>query len=75
MTISLLDGSLKLDVFYDCRDSQFEDHICLKIVEDCPEEEKIFYAGETNIYLTVEQAEQISNALLNAINQSARKTK
>ena len=75
MTISLLDGSLKLDVFYDCSDSQFEDHICLKIVEDCPEEEKIFYAGETNIYLTVEQAEQISNALLNAINQSVRKTK
>lgn len=69
MTISLLDGSLLIDVFYDCKDSQFEDHICLKIVENCPEEEKIFYAGETNIYLTPEQARQISNALLKAVEQ------
>ncbi len=75
MTITLLDGSLKLDVFYDCKDSQFEDHICLRIMEDCPEEEKIFYAGETNIYLTTGQAQQISEALLKAVQQSARKTK
>jgi hypothetical protein len=73
MPITLLDGSLKLEVFFDCKDSQFEDHICLKIVEDCPEEEKIFYAGETNIYLTSEQARQISDALLNAVKQSAKK--
>ncbi len=75
MTIILLDGSLKLDVFYDCKDSQFEDHICLQIVEDCPKDEKIFYAGETNIYLTAEQAHQISEALLKAVHQSARKAK
>ncbi len=75
MTISLLDGSLKLDVFYDCKDSQFEDPICLKIIEDCPEEEKIFYAGETNIYLTTGQAQQISEALLEAVHQNSRKTK
>jgi hypothetical protein len=74
MTVTLLDGSLKLDVFYDCKDSQFDDHICLQIVEDCPEEEKIFYAGETNIYLTTEQAQQISVALLKAIQQSAKKS-
>lgn len=73
MTISLLDGSLKIDVFYDCKDRQFEDHICIKVVEDCPEEEKIFYAGETNIYLTPEQARQISNALLKAVDQSGKK--
>jgi hypothetical protein len=73
MSISLLDGSLKVDVFYDCKDSQFEDHICLKIIENCPEEEKIFYAGETNIYLTQEQACQISSALLKAVEQSAKK--
>jgi hypothetical protein len=75
MPITLLDGSLKLDVFYDCKDSQFEDHICLKILEDCPENEKIFYAGETNIYLTAEQAQQISAALLKAVAQSAKKAK
>jgi hypothetical protein len=72
MTISLLDGSLKIDVFYDCKDSQFEDHICIKVVEDCPEDEKIFYAGETNIFLTSEQARQLSNALLKAVDQSGK---
>jgi len=36
---------------------------------------KIFYAGETNIYLTAEQAQQISNALLKAVQQSAKKAK
>jgi hypothetical protein len=75
MTVNLLDGSLKLDVFYDCKDSQFEDHLCLKIIEECPEEEKIFNAGETNIYLTAEQAQQISDALLKAVHQSTRKAK
>lgn len=73
MSISLLDGSLKVDVFYESKDSQFEDHICVRIVENCPEEEKIFYAGETNIYLTQEQARQISKALLKAVEQSAKK--
>ena len=72
MTISLLDGSLKMDVFYDCKDRQFEDHICIKVVEDCPEDEKVFCAGETNIYLTPEQAHQISNALLKAVDQSGK---
>jgi hypothetical protein len=66
MTVTLLDGSLKLDV---------DDHICLKIIEDCPEEEKVFYAGETNIYLTAEQAQQISDALLKAVSQSDKKAK
>ena len=75
MAITLLDGSLKMDVFYDCKDRQFDDHICLKVVEDCPEDEKIFYAGETNIYLTAEQAQQISDALLKAVHQSTRKVK
>jgi len=72
MSISLLDGSLKVDVFCEQADKKFEDHICVKIVEDCPEEEKIFYAGETNIYLTPEQARQVSAALLKAVKQSAQ---
>jgi hypothetical protein len=73
MTITLLDGSLKMDVFYDCKDSQFDDHICIKVVEECPEDEKIFFAGETNIYLTAEQARQIAKDLLHAIEQSEKK--
>jgi len=53
--ITLLDGSLKLAVYYDEVDVGFDDSICLCFQEDCPEEEKIFKADETSIYLTPEQ--------------------
>ena len=56
MSISLLDNSLKVDVFFDVSDSDFDDDICIRFVEDCPEDEKLFRADETNIYITPEQA-------------------
>ncbi|HNS39222.1 MAG: hypothetical protein LC131_09410 [Anaerolineae bacterium] len=54
--ITLLDGSLKLSIFQEESDSEFEDNICLCFMEDCPEDEKIFKVDETSIYLTPEQA-------------------
>jgi hypothetical protein len=54
--ITLLDGSLKLTIFYEETDRQFDDDICLCFEEDCPEDEKIFKADEVSIYLTPEQA-------------------
>lgn len=53
--ITLLDGSLNLSIFLEDIDSEFEDNICLCFREDCPEDEKIFKADETSIYLTPEQ--------------------
>ena len=35
--ITLLDGSLKLRIYYDDSDSEFEDDICLSFQEDCVE--------------------------------------
>ena len=35
--ITLLDNSLKLTIYYDNNDSEYEDNICLHFVEDCPE--------------------------------------
>jgi hypothetical protein len=55
-SIILLDGSLKLNIFYEESDTEFEDNICLSFTEDCPEDEKVFKADETNIYLTPEEA-------------------
>lgn len=72
MPISLLDNSLKVDIYYDHEDCQFDDNICVSFVEDCPEEEKIFQAGETNIYLTPEQARQLAQALLAAASESCQ---
>lgn len=54
--ITLLDGSLKLSIFQETMDSEFEDDICLCFVEDSAEDEKLFRADEVSIYLTPEQA-------------------
>jgi hypothetical protein len=65
--ITLLDGSLKLNIYYEETDSAFEDDICLCFAEDCPEDEKVFKADETSIYLTPEQAALIVMELNRAI--------
>lgn len=66
MQISLLDDSLFVSIFYDLPDQDFEDNICIQLIEQCPEDEKIFRAKETNIYLTPEQAAQLAEALSKA---------
>jgi len=66
MIISLLDGSLRVQVFYEEPDAAFEDNVCISFLEDCPEDEKIFKAGETNIFLTPEQAARLAEALSKA---------
>ena len=47
--ITLLDGSLKLSIYYDASDREFDDDICLSFEEDCPEEEKLFKADEVSL--------------------------
>jgi hypothetical protein len=71
MSIYLLDNSLKVDVFFDTEDCDFNDNICVRFTEECPEEEKLFWAGETNIYLTPDQARQLARVLLEAAEASA----
>ena len=63
MTIDLLDNSMHLDIFIDAADAEFEDDVCLRFIEDCPEDEKVFYGGETQLYITREQARAIRDAL------------
>jgi hypothetical protein len=66
MEISLLDNSLKVEVFFDRQDDSFRDNICLRIKETCPDEERIFRAEESNLYLTPQQACQLADSLLKA---------
>ncbi|MBP1701511.1 MAG: hypothetical protein H6Q38_618 [Chloroflexi bacterium] len=70
MPIYLLDDSLRVIVYYDQVDCEYEDNICVSILEYCPDDEKIMRAGETNIYLTREQARQLGRALLEAADES-----
>lgn len=66
-TIVLLDGTLKLRIFYDEQDEAFDDDICLCFAEDAPEDERLFRADETSFYVTPEQAALIVLELNRAI--------
>jgi hypothetical protein len=70
MSLYLLDDSLSVEVFYDPSDEDYCDNICLRFWESCPEEEKIFKAGETNVFLTPAQAQMFARMLLDAAETS-----
>lgn len=67
MTVKIVDNSITFDVFIDQEDSEFADDVCLRFTEDCPEDEKVFYGGETNLYVTRAQAKQIAAEILKAL--------
>ncbi len=66
MTISLLDGALRVTIYYSAEDSAYEDNICISILEDCPKDEKLFRSDETNLFITAKQARALAEALLAA---------
>ena len=68
--ILLLDESLQIEIYFENADSDLEDNICMKIVESCPEEEKVFRHDESHLYLTHEQAQLLADALLKAVEKS-----
>jgi hypothetical protein len=70
MTIYLLDGTLEIDIFYECEDQDLKDNVCIMVIESCPPEERLLRAGKTHIYLTPAQARKLGESLLNAAAQS-----
>ncbi|MFN2135365.1 MAG: hypothetical protein ACK2UK_05385 [Candidatus Promineifilaceae bacterium] len=56
MSVILLDGGLTVSIFFDKSDQEFEDDLCIQLIEDCPEDERLFNFEETNIYITPDQA-------------------
>jgi len=70
--ITLLDGSLRLTIYYDAADREFEDAICLQFAEDSVEFESLFRAEETSIYITPEQAALIVLELNRALEAARR---
>ncbi len=71
MALEILNGSLVVNIFYDPKDREYEDNVCVCLKECGPDEEKILYAEETNVYLTVEQARELADLLRTAADQSA----
>jgi len=64
--IKILDGSLQIHIFYENRESAYEDNICITIKEDCPDGERLFRAAETNIFITAAEACELAKALNSA---------
>ncbi|KAF0109818.1 MAG: hypothetical protein FD147_2042 [Chloroflexi bacterium] len=69
--ILLLDESLQVEIFFESDDYGYEDNICLKIIESCPEEEKVFVHDESHLYLTPTQAQALIDALQKALKLSS----
>ena len=63
--IILLDESLQVEIFYESDDCGYEDNICL-------EDEKIFLHDESHLYLTPKQAQDLAEALLEAVKASKK---
>ncbi|HNT55664.1 MAG TPA: hypothetical protein PKG95_13175 [Anaerolineaceae bacterium] len=70
MEILLLDGSLRVKIFYDEEESTYEDNICVSLREDCPDDERILRADEVCISLTPLEARRLARALDAAADQS-----
>ncbi len=70
MPIYLLDHSLQIDIFYDRIDCEYEDNICLSIIESCPDDERVFRYDELNLYISPGEARQLAEALLKAADES-----
>ncbi len=71
MAVELLNDSLKVEIFFEKNDKEYEDNICVCIQEFGPEDEKILYAVETNLYINAEQARQLAEMLITAADQSS----
>ena len=72
MAIELLNGSLKIDVYFDKDDREYDDNICVCLKEFGPEDEKILYAGETDIFITPDEARKLAEMLVIAAESSSQ---
>lgn len=66
MSISLLDGSLNVEIIFEKSEAGFADNIRVSIFESCPDDERLFRAEETNIFLTPDQACELAKRLSSA---------
>lgn len=72
MAIELLNGSLKIDIFFEKNDKEYDDNICVCLKEYGPEDEKILYAGETNLFITADEARKLAEMLIEAAERSGQ---
>jgi hypothetical protein len=72
MAIDILNGSLNVDIYFDKSDKEYDDNICVCLKEFGPEDEKILYAGETDLFITPEEARQLAAMFTEAAERSSQ---
>ena len=72
MAMEILNGSLKIDIFFEKNDKEYDDNICICLKEYGPEDEKILYAGETNLFITADEARKLAEMLVEAAERSSQ---
>ena len=75
MALELMNGSMTVEIFYDQRDKDYEDNICICLKESGPEDERVLYADETNLYITPEDARELADLLMKAADLSSHATR
>lgn len=58
---------MKIEIYFDEIDRDYADNICVQIIEECPDNEKVFIHDETNLFLTPDEAQALVDALQEAI--------
>ena len=70
MLVKLINGALLVNIHFEPSDSEYDDNICLCFEEPCHEDEHIFRAIQTNLFLTPAEARNLAQALLDAASHS-----
>ena len=70
MVITILDGSMKIQIDYDWMEPQYKDNIFMAFTEHCPKEQRVFDGGGIRLGLTPSEAEQLALALKTAVEKS-----
>lgn len=69
MAVDFMNGTMRFEAFIDKDDEGFDDDVCLRFTEDCLEDEKMFYGGENNLYVTRDEARKIAETILEALKE------
>jgi hypothetical protein len=70
VSLQLLDNTLHVNIFFEASDGDLADNICLCVRETCPDDERLFRAEETHIFLTAQEALALADALRQAASSS-----
>jgi hypothetical protein len=68
--ITLLDGEMKIRVFFEIPEEDYKDNVHLSLSEDCPEERALLRGDEVAFSMTSQEARKLAQRLVQAADQN-----